>query len=190
LSIPSEFHKDCDHDWKHANPVTDDTTVSSDLILNVFPQKGATPMTESLKNPLLQSHSFDLDVQIFDTDCFGVMWHGAYTKWLEMGRVKLFEAIGVEVSKPGDTDGYIYPVVDQHFRYKSPARFGDTLTLTTTVEAHGHKLVFQQQCHNHTTDKITIEVQTTIVVLDMNWKTQRRLPEVIASRIKSRLCKL
>ncbi len=127
------------------------------------------------------AHSFELDVQIFDTDCFGVMWHGAYTKWLEMGRVKLFEAIGVSVSKPGDADGYIYPVVDQHFRYKSPARFGDMLTLTTRVEAHGHKLVFHQQCHNHTTDKTTIEVQTTIVVLDMNWKTQRRLPEAVAS---------
>lgn len=140
-------------------------------------------MIESPDNLSVTGHSLELDVQIFDTDCFGVMWHGAYTKWLEMGRVKLFESLGVEVSKPGDEQGYIFPVVDQHFKYKAPARFGDKLTLSTKVEAQGPKLIFHQTCYDHISERITIEVQTTIVVLDMNWKTQRRLPEAIASKI-------
>lgn len=139
-----------------------------------------TPATQDITdNP----YRFNFDVHIYDTDCFGVMWHGAYTKWLEMGRVNLFRTIGVEVSTPADKEGYIYPVVDQHFKYKAPARFGDILTLTTRVEAVGHKLVFHQECRNLQTDKVTLEVVTTIVVLDMNWKTQRRIPEVIACKL-------
>lgn len=139
------------------------------------------PTPDSTGNP----YRFNFDVHIFDTDCFGVMWHGAYTKWLEMGRVNLFRTLGVAVSTPEDKDGYIYPVVNQHFKYKAPARFGDVLTVTTRVEAVGHKLVFHQECRNLKTDKVTLEVVTTIVVLDMNWKTQRRIPDVIASKLEA-----
>ena len=48
----------------------------------------------TLQLPHLE-HTLDIDVQIFDTDCFGVMWHGAYIKWLELGRVKLMESRGI-----------------------------------------------------------------------------------------------
>lgn len=131
----------------------------------------------------MPEYRFNFDVHIFDTDCFGVMWHGAYIKWLEMGRVNLFKSVGIEMSKPDDKEGYIYPVVEQNLRYRSPARMGDVLTLTTRVEAAGHKLIFTQECRNLETDKVTIEAITTIVMLDMNWKTMRRLPATVVEKL-------
>ena len=128
-------------------------------------------------------HTLDLDVNIFDTDCFGVMWHGAYTKWLEMGRVKLFESQGLFISKPNDPEGYIYPVVEQNLKYKTPAPYGDKLTMTTRLAVDGYKLVFYQHFRSHNTDKITLEAVTTVVVLDMQWKLQRRLPQAMVDTL-------
>lgn len=128
-------------------------------------------------NMLQLLHTMDIDVNIFDTDCFGVMWHGAYTKWLEMGRVKFLEAQGIKLSPPGEPNGYVYPVVEQNFKFKSPAIFGDKLTLTTRLALEGYKFYFYQTFRSHKTDKITVEAITTVVLVDSEWKVQRRLPE-------------
>jgi acyl-CoA thioester hydrolase len=128
-------------------------------------------------------HTLELDVQVFDTDCFGVMWHGAYTKWLEMGRVQLLESRSLKLSLPNDPQGFIYPVVEQNLKYRTPAKYQDRLTLTTRLAVDGYKLVFYQNFRSHTTDKITLEAVTTVVVLDAEWKLQRRLPAAITDAL-------
>lgn len=130
-------------------------------------------------NTLQLLHTMELDVNIFDTDCYGVMWHGAYTKWLEMGRVKLLEAQGYQFSKPGEPDGYVFPVIEQNLKYKRPAAYGDKLTLTTRIAVEGYKLLFMQSFRSHQTDQITVEAVTTVVIVDAQWKLQRRLPESV-----------
>lgn len=124
-------------------------------------------------------HTMDLDVNIFDTDCFGVMWHGAYTKWMELGRVKLFEDRGLTLSKPDEPNGYIYPVVEQNLRFKNPAPYQEQLTLTTRLSINGYKLVFTQTFQSKNSGKTTLEAVTTVVVLDTTWKLQRKIPECI-----------
>lgn len=132
-------------------------------------------------------YQFNIDVQIFDTDCFGVMWHGSYIKWLEMGRVNLLKAVGVELSKPNDPAGYIYPVVDQHLRFKARAAMQDVLTVYTRVEIQGFKLIFHQRLENAQTGVVTLEATTTCMVLDQDWKVQRRLPAFITDAITKAL---
>ncbi len=137
-------------------------------------------MTVSLENsPSCLKHSLTLDINIFDTDCFGVMWHGAYLKWMEMGRVQLFEAQGLKLSKPGQPDGYIYPVVEQSLRFKAPGQYQDRLTLETTLTVEGYKLLFKQVFISQSTGKPTLEAMTTVVVLDSQWKLQRQLPPMV-----------
>lgn len=130
-------------------------------------------------------HRLELDVNIFDTDCFGVMWHGAYTKWMEMGRVKLFAERGLLITNPKESsqsaEGYIYPVAEQHFKFKSPAAFGDQLSLTTRLMIEGYKLIFHQDFLSHQHNRNTLEAVTTVVVVDAHWKLQRRLPPSILS---------
>jgi hypothetical protein len=43
----------------------------------------------------------------------------------------------------------------------------------------GYKMVFLQNFRSHNTDKITLEAVTTVVILDAQWRVQRRLPDVI-----------
>ena len=143
------------------------------------PAKAASP------NDSAVTHTMSLDVNIFDTDCFGVMWHGAYIKWLEMGRVKWLEERGQKLSKPGDPQGWIYPVVEQNLKYKTAAWYQDALSLTTRLEVDGYKLIFRQAFVSQTTGKITLEAVTTVVVLDANWKLQRQLPAELQQALKT-----
>lgn len=123
------------------------------------------------------SHVMDVDINIFDTDCYGVMWHGAYTKWMEIGRVKLLEAEGYTFSAPNDPEGYIFPVADQQFKFKHPAYYGQSLCLTTQLAVKRYKLHFLQTFTLVESDNVAMEAFTTIVVLDANWRVQRKLPE-------------
>ena len=42
----------------------------------------------------MMKHIFEQKVYYSDTDSYGVVWHGAYLRWLEMGRVELCEMMG------------------------------------------------------------------------------------------------
>ncbi len=133
------------------------------------------------------SHEMELTVQIFDTDCFGVMWHGAYTKWLEMGRVELLKSKGITLSKPDDhlrgKPVYVYPVTEQHFRFRSPGRMDDVLILTNQVEVEGYKLRFHQEFTQKETGKVVMTADTTCVVLNDQWHPLRHLPEFITEKL-------
>jgi acyl-CoA thioesterase FadM len=89
----------------------------------------------------------------------------------------------LKLSMPNDPEGWIYPVVEQNFKFKSAAWYGDKLTLTTRLAMDGYKMVFLQNFRSQNTDKITLEAVTTVVVLDAQWRVQRRLPDVIVQAL-------
>jgi acyl-CoA thioester hydrolase len=128
-------------------------------------------------------YTFDIKVHIFDTDCYGPMWHGAYIKWLEMGRVDFLSNIGIHVDAPDA--GYIYPVVEQNLKFKSSARLHDELSVTTRVQVDRFKVIFEQTMDHKETGKRILEASTTCVILDQNWKTQRRIPKSFLEKLDS-----
>ena len=44
-------------------------------------------------------NSFNVRVYHSDTDCYNVVWHGAYIKWLEKARVDFIEALGIDLAR-------------------------------------------------------------------------------------------
>lgn len=139
----------------------------------------------SLSSSASRFHTLELDVQIFDTDCFGVMWHGAYIKWLEMGRVRLLESMGVSLSRPGEPGGFIYPVVEQSLKFKAKAPYGEPLLLTTRVAVEGFRLMFEQTVQSRADQRVMLEALTTVLVLDADWKVQRRLPAFLRNALSA-----
>jgi acyl-CoA thioester hydrolase len=135
--------------------------------------------TCSLPIDAIWTHRFDFDVQIFDTDCFGVMWHGAYLKWMELGRCKLLNMMGVTIDSPGQPDGFIYPVAEQNLQFKNKAPYAEPLRLTTVLRVRGFKMEFEQifrSRHPDRVDQVTLQSKTTVLVLNSDWKIQRHLP--------------
>ncbi|MDX2083955.1 MAG: thioesterase family protein [Candidatus Melainabacteria bacterium] len=126
-----------------------------------------------------------MNVHIFDTDCYGPMWHGAYIKWLEIGRVDWLREHGIVLEKPGE--GTIYPVVEQHLRFRSPARLHDRLEISTELALDRYRLVFKQTIAQKQSQKLVLEAETVCVVLDSQWKPQRRLPEALLAILQPAL---
>lgn len=83
-------------------------------------------------------------VQLFDTDAYGIMWHGAYAKWLEYARHEWLQQRGYTLPPPAEAT-VLFPVLEQQVRYKQAAKQNDTLAIVTTLSLKLPRLVFEQQ---------------------------------------------
>ena len=63
-------------------------------------------------------HAFATKVYYSDTDAYGVVWHGSYLRWLEMGRVMLCEQAGYKLSQLEKED-IVLPVAEINLKYKT-----------------------------------------------------------------------
>jgi len=65
-------------------------------------------------------------VAFADTDAMGVVWHGNYLRWFEMGRTELMRP--TELPYPALVGRGIHlPVIEALVRYRRPARYDDLL---------------------------------------------------------------
>lgn len=114
-----------------------------------------------------------------DTDAYGVVWHGAYVKWLEAGRVELSEMLGLPLETL-EQQGVTFPVVELNIRYKSPALFNERIVIETTIdELKNTSVKFAHRIYEQKTGKVHILASSTIVAIDKNGKLYRKLPENI-----------
>ena len=127
-------------------------------------------------------YQMNYKVQIFDTDCYGVMWHGAYTKWLEMSRVGYLEALGPSLKTLSEQHDIIFPVYEQNFRYIQSARLDDKLQFRTSLKIERPKWVFTQNVFRVLPDGCEEQVlacTSVIVLINGQGKVYRHIPEVL-----------
>lgn len=78
-------------------------------------------------------HLHPLRVRYQETDQMGVVFHGNYLTWFEIGRTELVRSLGmsyIEIEK----QGLLLPVVDLDIAYVSPARYDDNVIVCTRIE--------------------------------------------------------
>jgi len=74
-----------------------------------------------------------INVRFAETDQMGVVYHGNYLVWFEVGRTKLFKEQGLPYKRIED-DGYHLPVLEVAIKYLRPALYDDDLTVVTTLK--------------------------------------------------------
>lgn len=118
-----------------------------------------------------------------DTDSYGVVWHGAYTKWFEAARVGLVENLGLPLEKLED-NGTVFPVVEMNIRYKSSARMNERIIIKTNIaEVKPLSVTFEHKVYEKNTNTLRVIAHTTIVVIDAKTgKMYRRMPEELYSK--------
>jgi acyl-CoA thioester hydrolase len=72
-------------------------------------------------------------VRYAETDQMGVVYHGNYFTWLEVGRVEWCRQQGFEYKQMEIEDDSFIVVAEAKCRYKRPAKFDDVLTVRTRV---------------------------------------------------------
>ncbi|HUO35952.1 MAG TPA: thioesterase family protein [Candidatus Acidoferrum sp.] len=116
-------------------------------------------------------------VRYAETDQMGVVYHGNYFTWFEIGRVELCRQLGFEYKKMESEDDSFIVVAEAYCRYKRPARFDDLLTVRTrVVESLRRTIRFGYELLNETTGEIIATGETVHVICDRQGRP-KALPE-------------
>lgn len=125
-------------------------------------------------------HIFEQKVFYSDTDAYGVVWHGSYLRWLEMGRVGVCELLGHNLIDLKEKD-IVLPVVNMNVKYKMSAKLNDVVVTETEIyEFNGFTVKFKQIIRSKETGKVCIDAEVSVVAIDNNGKLYRKMPEVLA----------
>ena len=80
---------------------------------------------------MIVSHA-QITVRYAETDMMGVVYHGSYLPWFEVGRTTLLKEMGLAYRQL-EADGYRLPVLEVSAKYFRPALYDDMLTIITTM---------------------------------------------------------
>lgn len=127
-------------------------------------------------------HILNQKVFYSDTDAYGVVWHGSYLRWLEMGRVLWCEDLGYSLLDLQNQD-IVLPVTNINVKYKAPAKLNDDIIIETCIEKFNTLSVTFKQLIKRD-DKILIDATIDVVAVNNNGKLYRRMPEVLLNLFK------
>lgn len=124
-------------------------------------------------------HQIQVRVRYSETDQMGVVYHGSYIPYFEIGRVEWLRNKGVSY-KNLEESGIALPIVSMTLNYKKPARYDDLLTVTTKFKSYSSvKIEFDCEIHNEQNELLTT-AQFILVFVD----TQTGRPMVPPDYIK------
>ena len=123
-----------------------------------------------------------------DTDAYGVVWHGAYLRWLEMGRVEWCELFGYTLPELTAQD-ILLPVTNMNVRYKASAKLNDEVIIETEISKfNGLSVTFFQTVKSKDSGKTYIEATFDVVAIsNSTGKLYRRMPEMLAKIFEKEL---
>ena len=126
-------------------------------------------------------HIFEQKVYFSDTDNYSVVWHGAYLRWMEMGRVDFCSELGYTLKQLEAMD-ILLPVSSINIKYKASAKLEDIVVVETEVsEFRGLTATFKQTIKSKETGKVFITAEVVIVAVHQDGSLYRKIPEPLYS---------
>ena len=118
------------------------------------------------------------------TDQMGVVYHGHYAQFYEIGRGEAIREIGFTY-KDIEALGIIMPVIDIHSRFLRPAKYDDLITVRTTLKElpiH-HKIVFHSEIFNEQGELINIG-DVTLYFMEVNEMKKSQMPTALRVKLE------
>jgi len=129
-------------------------------------------------------HEFKVRVRYAETDQMGVVYHGNYAQYFEMGRVEWLRNLGLSYKFMED-NGIMLPVVSLTLNYKKPARYDDILTVRTILKKQESvKIEFDYEIYNEGGELLTIG-NSVLVFVDMKTGRPVTPPDYVKEKLKS-----
>ena len=132
----------------------------------------------------MKEYEFQVRVRYAETDQMGVVYHGNYAQYFEMGRVEWLRNMGVSY-KWMEENGVMLPVVSLSMNYKKPARYDDLLTVKTMLKSQTSvKIEFDYEIYNEENELLTTGY-SMLVFVDMKSGRPMLPPDYVLEKIKS-----
>jgi acyl-CoA thioester hydrolase len=128
-------------------------------------------------------HTIEKKIYYHDTDSGGVVYYANYLKFFEEGRTEYLAARHISI-KELLSQGVGFVVARVEVDYKSPAYYGDTLTVYTNVDkASAVKIEFIQEIKREG-ERVICTARTVLVCVDKGLKPQA-LPEDVRAQVQT-----
>ena len=127
-----------------------------------------------------------LDVRYYETDQMGIVHHSNYIRYFECGRSDLLIKIGLPLTEI-EAAGVMMPIVSVECKYRTPARFGDTLRIVSIIDSVPMaKLPVRSEIYNQ--DGVLLcEGKVVLGFIDARTRRPIRCPKDMASLIEKNL---
>ena len=127
-------------------------------------------------------HQTKIKVRYAETDQMGVVYHGNYAQYLEIGRLEWLTALGVSY-KEMEANNVMLPVVSLSINYKKSACYDDVLTISTTLlKRPTASIEFNYEIHNSSGELLTT-AHTKLAFINMKSNFPMRCPQYILDKL-------
>jgi acyl-CoA thioester hydrolase len=117
------------------------------------------------------------------TDQMGVVYHGRYAEFYEIGRTEALRSLGLTY-KEVEAAGVMMVVTEIHSKFLRPAVYDDLITVVTTLKempAH-HKIVFHSEIFNEQNQLLNVG-EVSLYFLDAATRKRCAMPENMKEKV-------
>ena len=114
----------------------------------------------------MNRHQTKIKVRYAETDQMGVVYHGNYALYLEIGRLEWLSSLGISY-KEMESNNVMLPVVELNLNYRKSAHYDDVLTVSTSLlKRPTASIEFNYEIHNSSGE--LLEVLNSIITLSIS----------------------
>jgi acyl-CoA thioester hydrolase len=128
------------------------------------------------------SDEIQIRIRYGETDQMGIVYHGNYPLYLEMGRIEWLRKLGISYKKMEES-GIILPVISLSLNFKKSAYYDDVINVKTQLKSKPTaKIEFDYEITNERGEIITTAT-VVLAFIDKNLNRPVRIPQHILDAI-------
>lgn len=128
------------------------------------------------------SHSTSFRIRYGETDQMGVVYHGNYAQFFEMGRIDWLRSLGISY-KSMEENNVMLPVISLQCNFKKSAEFDDEITVKTILKkTPAVKIEFDYEITNQNNELLTTG-NTVLAFINMQTNKPMRCPDYILEKL-------
>jgi acyl-CoA thioester hydrolase len=123
-------------------------------------------------------------VRYGETDQMGIVYHGNYAQYFEIGRTEWLRKFGISY-KEMEAEGVMLPVISLHINFKKSARYDDVIKVKTKLKKMPTASIeFDYEIINEA-DEILATGNTILAFVDVNKNRPTRCPKHILDKLQN-----
>lgn len=132
----------------------------------------------------MKHNEISIRVRYGETDQMGIVHHGNYPLYLEMGRTEWLRELGISYREMEES-GIMLPVISMSLNYKKSARYDEVVKVKTQLKKTPTVKIEFDYTITNLQGEILVEASTTLAFIDMKTMKPIRAPKYILDAILS-----
>ncbi len=121
-------------------------------------------------------------VRYGETDQMGIVYHGNYPQYLEMGRIEWLRALGISY-KSMEENGILLPVISLQINFKKSAVYDDLITVKTILKKTPMVRIEFDYVIYRNSNEILATANTVLAFMNKDTKRPLRCPDYILEKL-------